>query len=69
MEEIDLYLFLKTEYPQNAELHHKKWNQTAHWQQIDRTKYNVRYGSDTFFDNLGNRVIYNEFDLKVKLTF
>ena len=36
---------------------------------IDRTKYNVRYGSDTFFDNLGNRVIYNEFDLNVKLTF
>lgn len=36
---------------------------------IDRTKYNVRYGSDTFFDNLGNRVIYNEFGLNVKLTF
>ena len=36
---------------------------------IDRSKYNVRYGSDTFFDNLGDRVIYNEFDLNVSLTF
>jgi polyisoprenoid-binding protein YceI len=36
---------------------------------IDRSKYNVRYGSDTFFDNLGDRVIYNEFDLNVTLTF
>ena len=36
---------------------------------IDRSKYNVRYGSDSFFDNLGNRVIYNEFDLNVKLIF
>ena len=36
---------------------------------IDRSKYNVRYGSDSFFDNLGNRAIYNEFDLNVTLTF
>jgi polyisoprenoid-binding protein YceI len=36
---------------------------------IDRSKYNVRYGSDSFFDNLGNRVIYNEFDLNVTLIF
>ena len=36
---------------------------------IDRSKYNVRYGSDSFFDNLGNRAIYNEFDLNVELIF
>ena len=36
---------------------------------IDRSKYNVRYGSDSFFNNLGNRVIYNEFDLNVELIF
>lgn len=34
---------------------------------IDRTKYNVRYGSDSFFDNLGNKVIYDEFKLDIKL--
>ena len=34
---------------------------------IDRTKYNVRYGSGTFFDNLGDKTIYDEFKLKVAL--
>ena len=34
---------------------------------IDRTKYNVRYGSDSFFDNLGDKVIYDEFKLDIKL--
>lgn len=34
---------------------------------LDRTKYNVRYGSGTFFDNLGDRTIYDEFRLRVSL--
>jgi polyisoprenoid-binding protein YceI len=34
---------------------------------IDRTKFNVRYGSGSFFDNLGDKVIYDEFKLKVAL--
>ncbi len=34
---------------------------------VDRTLYNVRYGSGKFFDNLGDKAIYDEFDLKVKL--
>jgi polyisoprenoid-binding protein YceI len=34
---------------------------------IDRTKYNVKYGSGSFFDNLGDKVIYDEFKLKVAL--
>lgn len=38
---------------------------------VDRTKYNVRYGSGRFFENLGNKLIYDEFevslDLKAKL--
>jgi polyisoprenoid-binding protein YceI len=34
---------------------------------IDRTKYNIRYGSGSFFDNLGDKVIYDEFKLKVSL--
>jgi len=28
---------------------------------IDRSKYNVRYGSKSFFDNLGDKVIYPRF--------
>jgi polyisoprenoid-binding protein YceI len=34
---------------------------------IDRSKFNVRYGSNSFFDNLGDKAIYDEFDLEVKL--
>lgn len=34
---------------------------------IDRAKFNVRYGSGSFFDNLGDKVIYDEFDLSVNL--
>lgn len=34
---------------------------------VDRTKFNVRYGSGTFFDNLGDKTIYDEFKLKVNL--
>jgi len=34
---------------------------------IDRTKYNVRYGSGKFFDNLGDNMIYDEFTLDVNL--
>jgi polyisoprenoid-binding protein YceI len=34
---------------------------------IDRTKYNVRYGSGSFFDNLGDKTIYDDFKLKVTL--
>ncbi len=30
---------------------------------IDRSKYDVRYGSDSFFDNLGDKVIKNEIEL------
>jgi len=34
---------------------------------IDRSKYNIRYGSGSFFDNLGDKTIYDEFKLKVSL--
>jgi len=34
---------------------------------VDRTKYNLKYGSGSFFDNLGDKVIYDEFKLKVAL--
>ena len=34
---------------------------------VDRSEYNVRYGSGSFFDNLGDKTIYDEFDLQVKL--
>ncbi len=34
---------------------------------IDRSDYDVRYGSGSFFDNLGDNTIYDEFDLNIRL--
>ncbi len=34
---------------------------------VDRSKYDVRYGSKSFFDNLGDKVIYDEFTIFVDL--
>ncbi len=36
---------------------------------IDRTLYNVRYGSTRFFDGLKDKAIYDEFDLIADLEF
>ena len=36
---------------------------------IDRTKYDIKYGSGSFFDNLGDKAIDNEFELNVTLQF
>ena len=34
---------------------------------LDRTDFDVRYGSGSFFDNLGDKTIYDEFDRQVSL--
>ena len=34
---------------------------------IDRSKFDIRYGSGSFFDNLGDKTIYDNFDLTVNL--
>lgn len=36
---------------------------------IDRTKYDIKYGSGSFFDNLGDKAIDNEFTLTLDLNF
>lgn len=36
---------------------------------VDRTKYDIKYGSGSFFENLGDKTIYDEFDLVVDLEF
>ena len=36
---------------------------------VDRAQYNVKYGSGSFFDDLGDKTIYDEFDLVVDLEF
>jgi len=34
---------------------------------VDRSEYDVRFGSGSFFDGLGDKTIYDEFDLQVSL--
>lgn len=36
---------------------------------IDRTKYDIKYGSGSYFDDLGDKTIYDVFELKVDLVF
>ncbi len=35
---------------------------------VDRTKYEVRYGSGKFFENLGDKMIYDDFELELDLS-
>lgn len=34
---------------------------------IDRSKYDVRYGSGSFFEGLGDKMIYDEFELEINV--
>jgi len=36
---------------------------------VDRTKYDIRYGSKSFFESIGDKAISDEFELKVTLKF
>ncbi|TAF61438.1 MAG: YceI family protein [Flavobacterium sp.] len=36
---------------------------------VDRTKYDIKYGSKSFFDSIGDKAINDEFELKVTLKF
>ena len=36
---------------------------------VNRTKYDIKYGSGSFFSDLGDKTIYDDFDLTVKLAF
>ena len=36
---------------------------------VDRTKYDIKYGSSSFFDDLKDKAIYDDFDLVTDLQF
>ena len=36
---------------------------------IDRTDFDIRYGSGSFFDNLGDKTIYDDFELVINLQY
>jgi len=45
----------------------RKGNEYTTQIEIDRSKFNVRYGSNSFFDNLGNTAIDDIFTLDIRL--
>ena len=46
---------------------YKKDNELTAQLKVDRSKYDVRYGSNSFFDNLGDKAIGDIFTLDVKI--
>jgi polyisoprenoid-binding protein YceI len=36
---------------------------------VDRTKYDIKYNSKSFFDSIGDKAIYDDFELTVNLQF
>jgi polyisoprenoid-binding protein YceI len=36
---------------------------------VNRTKYDIKYGSGSYFDDLGDKTIYDEFEMNVVLVF
>jgi polyisoprenoid-binding protein YceI len=34
---------------------------------VDRSKFNIRYGSGSFFDNLGDNMIYDNFEMDITI--
>lgn len=36
---------------------------------VDRTKYDIKYNSKSFFESIGDKAIYDDFDLTVNLQF
>jgi polyisoprenoid-binding protein YceI len=55
-------------HPVNFEMHFEE--DTAQTKLIlDRSKYDIRFRSASFFENLGDTMIYDEFELDVNLKF
>jgi polyisoprenoid-binding protein YceI len=46
-----------------------KGNTASSVVKIDRTKYDIKYGSKSFFESIGDKAINDDFDLTVNLQF
>jgi polyisoprenoid-binding protein YceI len=47
-------------------------NKNGNWEAnlvFDRSKYNVRFRSGSFFENLGDKLIYDDIEIETKLVF
>ncbi len=54
------------EFPAVVKTDGKKYNASANIT-VDRSQFDVKYGSGSFYDNLGDKTIYDNFDLAVSL--
>ncbi len=57
----------KITFPATVTVNGDKVNAKASFA-LDRTKWNVRYGSGSFFDGLGDKMIYDDFKLSINLS-
>jgi polyisoprenoid-binding protein YceI len=44
-------------------------NKATAFLKINRTKYDIKYGSGSYFDDLGDKTIYDDFELNVILAY
>jgi len=44
-------------------------NKATAYLSVNRTKYDIKYGSGSYFDDLGDKTIYDNFELNVVLVF
>jgi hypothetical protein len=35
---------------------------------FDRSKYDVKFGSQSFYENLGDKLVYDDVDISIKMT-
>mgnify|MGYP001820422593 CR=1 FL=1 len=54
-------------FPVSTEIKDGKLTLTSETFSIDRSKWNIKHGSKSFFDNLGDKFINDEIELKVNL--
>tara|TARA_R110002049_G_scaffold160924_2_gene325918 strand:- start:387 stop:1040 length:654 start_codon:yes stop_codon:yes gene_type:complete len=55
-------------FPVNTEMKGDMMTLTSETFTIDRSKWNIEYGSKSFFDNLGDKFINDDMEIKVTLT-
>lgn len=53
-------------FPANVKIDNSKLTATAKII-VDRTKYGIKYASKSFFENLGDKTIYDDFELNILL--
>ncbi|MFD1628552.1 YceI family protein [Pseudopedobacter beijingensis] len=54
-------------FPATVKVNNGVLTATAKSVKIDRTKYDIKYGSKNFFDSLGDKAIDNDFELNISI--